>query len=199
MGAYDNQLPAEFIAAVFPEQMAARLDLSDLIRTIKCQRYSAKSTLLSAGQRWDRLFYIRKGLVRLYYLDAQGKESNKAFFDEGDTLWPVSPRDRVAPVLFNIGALEEVELIECELSALQRIFVEQGDWERFALPFAEKLIEQKFQREHDFLMLSASQRYEKFVSSNPDIAIRIPDYQLASFLGVTNVTLSRIRRSINKC
>ncbi|MBV1789453.1 Crp/Fnr family transcriptional regulator [Marinobacterium sp. D7] len=194
-----ESLLAEFIDGVLAKQDAVRLDLSALAPCIKYRSYPAKSTLLSAGQRWDRLFFIRKGLVRLYYLDAQGKESNKAFFAEGDTLWPVAPRDRAEPVRFNIAMLENTELLECELAPLMGVLVEQGYWERFALPFAEKLIEQKFQREHDFLMLSATRRYDKFVSTNPDIANRIPDYQLASFLGITNVTLSRIRRAINKC
>lgn len=157
--------------------------------------FPRKTFLLHVGQRWDRLFYIQRGLIRLFYTDIEGREFNKAFFWEGHCIWPVAPRDRTENSLFSIAALEDVTVLSCPFQRLYEFLRQYGCWEQFALPFAETLVEQKFQREHDLLLLSASERYDAFVQSNPDVARRIPDYHMASFLGVTSVTLSRVKNT----
>ena len=67
-------------------------------------------------------------------------------------------------------------------------------WEAFALPFAETLADQKFNREYEFLMLDAEARYLSLLQQDPQLVSRVPDYHLASYLGMTNVTLSRVKR-----
>ncbi len=186
----------------FQQQVFAHIDLdpetlSGILKAVREKHYPRKSFLLSAGERWNKLFYIHRGLIRLFYNDVEGREFNKAFFWEGHCIWPVAPRDRNEDVLFSIGVLEEVTTLECPFPILIEVLKQSGMWESFALPFAETLVEQKFLREHDFLLLSASERFEKLSSAHPKIIHRIPDYHLASFLGITNVSLSRIKRFAN--
>ncbi len=159
-------------------------------------KYPRKTYLLYAGDRWDKVFYIHQGLIRLFYNDSEGREFNKAFFWEKHCIWPVAPRDRNEDSLFSIAALEDVTVLECSFQLFHKWMSERGHWEKFALPFAETLVEQKFLREHDFLLLTATERFNNFSSKYPDIVFRIPDYHLASYLGITNVSLSRIKRSL---
>ena len=161
------------------------------------RKYSRKTYLLHAGDKWDKVFYIHQGLIRLFYNDYEGREFNKAFFWEKHCIWPVAPRDRNEDSLFSIAALEDVTVLECSFRLFHEWLSERGHWEKFALPFAETLVEQKFLREHDFLLLSATERFNNFSGKYPDIVFRIPDYHLASYLGITNVSLSRIKRSLN--
>ncbi|MBS98796.1 MAG: Crp/Fnr family transcriptional regulator [Oceanospirillaceae bacterium] len=180
------------------EQVLGNLSLSiDQCRSLepglKEQVFPAKQPLVRAGQHWRHLFLIERGLVRLYYLDTDGRESNKSFFSEGAVIWPVAPRDREYPVRFEIAAVEQTTVISCPVGPLQALLEGCGAWERFALPYAERLLESKFQREHDFLLMSARERLVQFEAQNPELSQRLPDYHLASFLGITNVSLSRIR------
>ena len=158
------------------------------------KKYSRKTRLLNAGDKWEKLFYIHRGLIRLFYTDAEGPEFNKVFFWEGHCIWPVALRDRNKSIQFSIETLEDSSILECSFQRIYETLKQSGQWEKFALPFAEALVEQKFQREHDFLLFTATKRFEEFSKAHPDIASRIPDYHLASFLGITNVSLSRIKK-----
>ena len=175
-----------------------KIDQEDLLLSfVTKKKYPRKTCLLNVGDKWDRLFYIHQGIVRLFYTDIEGREFNKAFFWEGHCIWPVAPRDRNEGILFSIAALEDTIVLECSFQRVYDFLKQSENWERFALPFAETLIEQKFLREHDFLLLSATKRFEKFSKTHPNVVRRIPDYHLASFLGITNVSLSRIKRLAN--
>ena len=78
-------------------------------------------------------------------------------------------------------------LFQKQLMTIQR-------WEAFALPFAETLADQKINREYEFLMFDAEARYLSLLQQDPQLVRRVPDYHLASYLGMTNVTLSRVKR-----
>ena len=172
-------------------------DLFSFSRFFSEKKYPRKTYLLHAGDRWDKVYYIYHGLIRLFYNDSEGREFNKAFFWEKHCIWPVAPRDRNEDSLFSIAALEDVTVLESSFQLFYEWMSKRGNWEKFALPFAETLVEQKFLREHDFLLLSATERFNNFSRKYPDIVFRIPDYHLASYLGITNVSLSRIKHSLN--
>lgn len=172
-------------------------DLYPLLKYFYKKDYPRKSFILNAGDTWNRLYYIHRGLIRMFYTDLEGREYNKAFFAEGQCIWPVAPKDRNQGALFSIAAIENTTLLECPFEHLYNFLNLAGKWEEFALPFAETLVEQKFQREHDFLLLSAKERFENFSAAFPHLVCRIPDYHFASFLGITNVSLSRIKKMAN--
>lgn len=190
-----EQLIDEFRGRVFRHITMSREDSHQMLKFVTQKTYPRKTFLLNVGDKWGRLFYVHRGLIRLFYTDRKGREFNKAFFWEGHCIWPVAPRDRNEEALFSIAALEDVTVSECSFQRIYDVLSKRGHWEKFALPFAESLVEQKFLREHDFLLLSARERFEEFSRAHPTIVPRIPDYHLASFLGITNVSLSRIKRS----
>jgi len=192
-----KQLLDEFRGRVFQHINIDQEDALSLLNFVNKKTYPRKTFLLNVGDKWEKLFYIHRGLIRLFYTDTEGREFNKAFFWEGHCIWPVAPRDRNEDVLFSIAALEDVTVLECSFQRVYDVLRKRGQWEKFALPFAETLVEQKFLREHDFLLMSATERFEEFSQAHPNLVRRIPDYHLASFLGITNVSLSRIKRLAN--
>ena len=95
-----------------------------------------------------------------------------------------------------IAALEDLTVSECSFDRLHAMLKGSGYWEQFALlPYAERFAERLFRREYEFLLYSATERYQAFCREKPHLVQRIPDYHLASYLGMTNVTLSRIKNS----
>ncbi|WP_022665643.1 Crp/Fnr family transcriptional regulator [Desulfospira joergensenii] len=160
------------------------------------RRYPAKQTLIRAGEIWDKVFFIHRGIIRLFYVGASGREFNKGLFLEGQFLWPVAPSARVENSLFTIATLEAVEASVWGFEPFCRWLNRQGIWEHFALPHAEALAEEKFTREYEFLMHTPQERYLTFCKENPVLAERLPAYHLASYLGMTDVSLSRIKSRI---
>jgi hypothetical protein len=71
-------------------------------------------------------------------------------------------------------------------------------WEPLRAELRGRLLDQKLRREHDLLTLNGSSRYRQLCEDSPQLAARIPLVHLASYLGLTDVSLSRIRRRLNE-
>ena len=182
---------------VFNSASSHNKELDELTALFVERKYPGKQTLVIAGEIWDKVFFIHRGIIRLYYTDTEGREFNKGFFNEGQLVWPVAPSARNTDSLFSIASLEEIKLSVCRFSSFYAWLTNHGYWEKFALPYAELFSEQKFLREYEFLVNSATERYQSFCNGNPELAKRIPDYHLATYLGITNVSLSRIKKTLN--
>jgi CRP-like cAMP-binding protein len=179
---------------VFYHEPANRKEVRELAALFIIRNYPRGKILVSAGEIWDKVFFIHQGIIRFFYSDNEGREFNKGFFQEGELAWPVAPYARSDPSLFNIAAMEDVRISSCGFERFHLWLKHHGYWEKFALPYAESIAADKFLREYEFLVNSATERFEKFLINNPGLAKRIPDYHLASYLGITNVSLSRIKR-----
>jgi len=71
-----------------------------------------------------------------------------------------------------------------------------GKWPEFSLPFVENLLNLKIRREAQFLLNDASSRYAQIRSEMGNYIERIPDYHIASYLGITHIALSRLKKSM---
>ncbi len=172
-------------------------ELTELSNLFTNKTIPRHSMLVTAGARWNRVFYIQKGVIRLFYSDNKGREFNKGFFWEDQLVWPIVPYARNNDSLFAIAALEELSVSVCPFTMFHSWLTGHGYWERFALPYVEAFAEQKFLREYEFLTFSATERFQHFCRDYPGLVGRIPDYHIASYIGVTNVALSRIKNSSN--
>lgn len=172
-------------------------DVIELAALFIEKKYGSNENLVTSGEKWDKVFFIRKGILRVFYSSLEGQEYNKGFFGEGQLLWPVAPSVRKTVSLFSVATLENTTISVCDFSKFYSWLNHYGYWEKFALFYTEAFLEDKFRREYEFLTNSATERFKDFCSEYPDLARRIPDYQLASYLGVTNVTLSRIKKKMD--
>ena len=181
---------------VFPGLGMASELLEHIAALFVRRTYLSKAQLLTIGDQWKQVFYLHQGLVRIFYTDAKGREFNKSFFYENQLIWPVAPSVRTSQTHFTIAALEDLTVSECSFNRLHAMLKGSGYWEQFALlPYAERFAERLFRREYEFLLYAATERYQAFCREKPHLVQRIPDYHLASYLGMTNVTLSRIKNS----
>ena len=158
------------------------------------RRFGKEDPILLSGERWREVLFIGQGMLRLCYSDRDGREFNKGFFREGQLIWPIAPGARQAPSLFSILCLEPCSVWITDFEWFRQQLESVGLWSRFALPFTEWLAEEKFLREYELLLYPAMDRYWRFRNQCPELADRVPDYHLASYLGMSNVTLSRIKR-----
>ena len=157
------------------------------------RQYRKNTIVLEPGQKWATFRVIQKGIFRLYYLDSDGKEANKGFFCEGQILAPIALSAIKKPVNFFVETLTDATVTECRYDEITESLGYYSGGHRIFETLSEQLLEEKIQREEMFLQLDAKRRYEKFVSDFPNLHARIPLHHIASYLGMTNVTLSRIR------
>ncbi len=162
-------------------------------RTLKKGEYFIKE-----GQMVNEIAFIERGLLRIYHLSHEGKESNNHFFLEND--YAVSYLDflKNRPSRYYIQALETCDLLTFNAEALQIAYDKSKNWERFGRIIAESAYAIATNRFESLLFLSAQERYIKMLNDYPEFIKRIPLYQLASYLGIERESLSRIRKDILK-
>ncbi len=167
-----------------------------VVKHIYKQRYEESTFLVQAGEQVDSFFFITKGLVRFYYTTESGKEFNKHFAGESGYAGSYISVILGIPCPYSIEALEQTELLVLENRLLQELYNRHPFWERLGRVNAERLAILKEFREKEFLLDSAEVRYRRFLKEFPDLVDRIPQYHIASYLGITDVALSRIRKKM---
>ena len=142
----------------------------------------------------DRTFYLlREGLLKAYYSSADGRESVKSFIQPGEFIGSLTAVHEDNRCSFSLVCLEPATLLQLEFRALysaSRQHLEiAGRLIDFLLGFAMK----KERREMEFLSLSAEERYRLLVARSPELVGRLKQKDIAHYLGITPVALSRIR------
>ncbi len=153
---------------------------------------AAGTQVIEAGQSVDRAYFCVKGLFRLYYPLEDGREYNVAFTLEGDFATSHAAMITHQSSSFTIEALEDSLVIEMEHKLLQQLMQQHHSWERFVRLSVERLYIRKEERERELLYLSAKERYHAFLHKYPGLEQRIPQYHIASYIGISPVSLSRI-------
>jgi CRP-like cAMP-binding protein len=153
--------------------------------------------LLREGGQWQHLWWLERGALRLYYLDRNGQASNKNFYLDGAMVWPITPALRERAVHFWVETLETSRVWALPWDAWSTATAGFAPWQALEHRVLAGLLQDKMAREHAFLQLTATERYLALQAEHPDWPARIPLKHLASWLGVTDVALSRIRRRLN--
>ncbi len=160
-------------------------------------RFEKNEYLVRAGDVAKNFHFIIEGLVRFFYSTEDGKEFNKSFAMENGYAGSFHSLVLQAPCGFFIQALERTDTLVLPNQLLRELYERHSCWERLGRRNAENLVLVKEAREKELLLDSLETRYRRFLREYPGLADRIPQYHIASYLGVTNVALSRIRRKIN--
>jgi len=147
-----------------------------------------------AGEASGEMAFVNAGLLRFFYQTADGKEFNKSFIPENQFAAAYSAYLTNRPARFSIQALEDSHLLVADLPGVVALFDRHRCWERMGRILAEQLYIKKETREAEFLLDDAETRYRNFQQTYPGLEERLPQYHVASYLGITPVALSRIRR-----
>lgn len=145
------------------------------------------------GEPVTHFAIVQRGLVRHYYVDAKGRESVKAFRGPGEFSAPYAELIQRRPSRTFIQALAKTTLLTFEVGRFEALAEDSLELQRLARRFVEQHFVAKEQREYEFLQLSAEERYRQFCAERPGHLSHIPQHQVASYIGITPVALSRIR------
>lgn len=165
-------------------------------QTLTIRNLTSNDYLFHSGDISQHYFFMVSGLVRLFYTTHDGKEFNKSFLIENDIVGSLNSVLTGAPSRFAAQALEGSSMVVISHAILQQFYDRHACWERIGRRMAELLAVKKERREAAFLLDSAEQRYKQFLHDHPGLDKRIAQYHIASYLGITDVALSRIRRQL---
>jgi CRP-like cAMP-binding protein len=152
--------------------------------------------LVKAGQVCNHVSFINKGLIRIYY-SVDGKDISIGFVGEGEYTSEYESFLTRKPAVQNLEVLSDAELIDLSFDDMQHLYKEYPAFQEFGRKIAEMLFIMLNQRNTALLALSPEDRYRKMIEVNSMLLQQVPQYMLASYIGVTPEHLSRIRKKMS--
>lgn len=171
--------------------------MSQLLNIAEERHYKKGQLLLRTGEPCNQVCYILSGIIRSYYLDIGGNDVTKNFYTEDSIMMEES----LLGYTQNICTYEALE--NCTVFLLNstqvKNFIMQNDYlKNLYLMGLENGIRYKITRENEFLMQNATERYLNFCKRYPKLEKRVKQAYIASYLGITPESLSRIRRILRE-
>lgn len=150
------------------------------------------------GETAKRIGFLKSGVIRAFYRNSEGSEYNKHFFISHNLVGGYSSLVSHTPSKIDLQALTHCQLLTANYNDLVMLYDEHPDFERFGRRLAEMFFVHKEEREVNIVMLDADKRYVIFQNQYPQLEQLVPQYHIASYLGITPTQLSRIRRKFSK-
>ena len=161
----------------------------DIFRSVK-----KGTTLLKEGQKSQDSYFVLKGCIRKYYI-IDGEEKTTAFFTEMEVLTPHCVKNN-APSEYFISCVENTILTVANPDMEVEIFTKFPKFEIMCRILSEELLAKQQINFDEFKTSSPEQRYLNLLQKRPDLIQRVPQHQLASYLGIKPQSLSRLRARI---
>lgn len=170
-------------------------EIEGIVETMTIKQYKKGTVLLKEGQVSTEVYFVLEGCVRQYYL-VDGEERTSNFFTEEQWVISMNSFMQNAPSRHYMDCC-----IDCSLVVGNRE-KEEGLYKRFPKleTVSRKVMEKVFAEQQEIMSSystdTAEQRYLKLLKSRPDLFQKIPQYQIASYVGVKPESLSRIRKRL---
>ncbi len=171
--------------------------LAELSLLFQQRKAEPETTLEVHDSPWKQVYLIQHGVARLYREAPSGRIAVHHFFAEGDLVWPVFGRTRTPRNTLCLTTVTHCTLWTASFSAFRAAVTARGEgaWARFALSLTEELAELTSMREFRKQTMPARERYQLLLEEYPELVQRVPDNQLAAWLGVVPATFSRLKNA----
>lgn len=187
----------------FAQYLRDRLSITDAqaseaVSCLKTKTIKKGQILLRSGDLKSEAYFINSGLLRYFSIDKKGKEHIIQFAPEN---WMVSDRDTSVfnePSAFYIDAIEDTEVVVVKkdfFPAIQYIVPEILQLNVLMLHNSIRFMQKRINM---LLSATAEERYLDFIKLYPNLTLRVPQWMIASYLGITPESLSRVRKDLAK-
>ncbi|MFC3120787.1 Crp/Fnr family transcriptional regulator [Agaribacter flavus] len=175
------------------------MNFEDLVnkagKPIVCPKYNY---VFRQGDNDDSLYFLKQGLLKAYYIGSDGKETIKSFIQSGNVIGNLGAMHTHEACTFNVIALQDSQLIQLPFSQLIDAVKNSHEVAQKVITILMGLSVKKERREYEFLSLSAEERYKSFCNTSPQLLASLTQRDIALYLGITPVALSRIKKRIDK-
>jgi CRP-like cAMP-binding protein len=174
---------------------SAGVDASSVEKSIEQRRFQAGEYVIRQGEFNKNIYKLTEGLIKLVYVTSGGSSYTKSFIDTGGVFASMTCTVAGEPARFSAVCLTPVSVEQLPSYKFRELTESDPKMLKFSNQMFRRLALRNEEREYDFLCLSAEERYEKFLDKSPELAGRLTQIEIAAYLGITPVSLSRIRAS----
>lgn len=171
-------------------------ELHSFVNRFSIQEIKRNGFLSHAGRVPDEVFFIERGLVRVIIQDSKGAEHNIHFAMEGQFIADYASYLRMQPANYSIQAIEDTRVVVLSRESIDWGYQHLSCGEQLGRRLAEFYFSMHDDRIKMTYLLGPRDRYDQIERVYPGILSRIPQHMIASYLGISPVHLSRIKRSV---
>lgn len=171
-------------------------DIQDLFSNAKTRTFKKRAILINADSTDNSVYFIRKGLVRMYHIKETGEEITFQLFAENRFVVNIDKFMENSSSRYFVEALEDTQTLSIDFDKLQEIIAANPKLQSNRIIIFRRLMRENIRRVESFILLNPEERYLQYVQEFPNIVERVPDKYIANVLGITPVSLSRIRKRI---
>ncbi len=167
--------------------------LESLTSLFSSVQLSKGESFARKGEYSKKIAFVESGVMRAYYSNEDGDEYNKTFFEQNSFIGAYSSLVTGQKNLIDIDCLTDCRLQVATYEKVTGLYDHFPQVERLARILAERFFVSKEKREIELATLEAKDRYSIFQEEHPQLEQLIPQYHIASYLGISPTQLSRIR------
>ncbi|PQJ19616.1 Crp/Fnr family transcriptional regulator [Tenacibaculum sp. SG-28] len=169
-----------------------------LSKLFEKQHLAANAYFIEESKYAKQIAFLEEGVVRAFFTNSEAKEYNKQFFVGPSMIGAYTSLLNKQRNLIPQQALTECVIWVAEYAALERLFLKFHDLERLGRKIAEFYFLEKEKKELEMALMNATERYLLFRKKFPNLEQLIPQYHIASYLGISATQLSRLRNKLTK-
>lgn len=192
-----NEAPADYgnLLFIFNAIYSLSEALKDaIIKNSGIVHVKKKTLLLKEGEQSSSIYFIVKGAARVYYLDTKGVETTTWLLLENELMISVYSFFNDKPSFEYIETIEDCTLVVLRKEKLDLLYLQFLEFNFIGRKLTEAYYIRNEEQANNLRMLGAKERYVQLLASNPMLIKRVPLGYIASYLGITQETLSRIRK-----
>ena len=171
-------------------------DLKIILSYFKNVKKNKNEILLAHGKVSEFSYFVKKGCLRIYFINDEGKDSTRYIAFENQFATALVSFITKEPAEETIQAIENSELLCISHNDFRHLIKIVPKWKDFYTIYLEKAYVNNSKRLMSFTTLSAAERYDQLFKINPNIVKRLPNKIVASYINISNETLSRLKSKI---
>ncbi|MDO6437332.1 Crp/Fnr family transcriptional regulator [Cyclobacterium sp. 1_MG-2023] len=187
-----------FFEKTYNHPSISREEMQTIVGVHRTITFKKHEKILKEGSMSNAYYLIEKGLFRSYLIDYNGNEITTEFFDSHDILIDVASLFLRIPAKETIQALTDGVVWEIDFNAFQELYSTIGGFTEWGRTWMTNQLFEAKSRAVNMHTQSASERYLNLMNKKPQIIKDVPLKYIATYLGITDTSLSRIRKEIKQ-
>ncbi|TDU40099.1 CRP-like cAMP-binding protein [Gelidibacter sediminis] len=181
----------EFLGTLVP---FTNKELNDIQSHFKKETVSKSQLLVNQGDICKTLYFIEQGMGRSFYTNENGKEITQWFFGVGKFMTSADSFFQQTPSLYNLEVLVDSVVFSISKKDIDQLFAKYHKMEKLGRLVTTEMLTKIVNKLNAIQFQTAKERYDYMLAEFPDIVHQVPLGHIASYLGMTQETLSRIRK-----
>jgi CRP-like cAMP-binding protein len=169
-----------------------------ILKDILVEEYKKGTVLLRQEDVPTKCYFILKGCVRQHSIDEMGKEVTSNFYTEEQAISNFNYHKQDKSSMYSLTCIEDCVLVVGDLDSEKEMFNKYSQLESMTRMMVEEKLGDVQDELASFIASTPEERYKALLRKRPYLVDRVPQHQLASYLGITPESLSRIKKRINK-